>query len=92
GVTITTAAAPDWPTCPIAALKAMYIELPHQAQAPLFKQPNGKPLSYSFFIKHLWDSLTLTGSSQKTMQVTAFATAQPPKQPQQDILTMKFNY
>ncbi|KAG6804959.1 hypothetical protein H0H87_005400, partial [Tephrocybe sp. NHM501043] len=61
GVTITIAAAPGWPTCPIAALKAMYIELPHQAQAPLFEQPDGKPLSYSFFIKHLWDSLTLAG-------------------------------
>ncbi|KAG6843471.1 hypothetical protein H0H87_004081, partial [Tephrocybe sp. NHM501043] len=37
GVTITIAAAPGWVTCPIAALKMMYIKLPHQPQAPLFK-------------------------------------------------------
>ncbi|KNZ80827.1 hypothetical protein J132_04256 [Termitomyces sp. J132] len=61
GVTITVAAAPGHPTCPVATLKAMFTEIPQDHNAPLFKQPDGKPLSYSYFVKGICEVLTLTG-------------------------------
>ncbi|KNZ81095.1 Integrase/recombinase xerD like protein, partial [Termitomyces sp. J132] len=59
GVTITVAAAPGRPTCPVTALKAMFTELPREHDAPLFEQPDGKPLSYSYFVRSICDALTL---------------------------------
>ncbi|KNZ71542.1 Integrase/recombinase xerD like protein, partial [Termitomyces sp. J132] len=59
GVTVTVAAAPGRPTCPVAALKAMFTELPREHDAPLFEQPDGKPLSYSYFVRSIRDALAL---------------------------------
>lgn len=53
GITITVAAAPGRPTCPITALKKLFAELPWKNDAPLFEQADGKALSYSFFVNSI---------------------------------------
>ncbi|KAG5724053.1 Integrase/recombinase xerD like protein [Termitomyces sp. T112] len=63
GVTITAAAAPSQPSCPVTALKALYISLPCDDNAPLFEQPNGKALSYTHFLKEIRNALALAGIS-----------------------------
>ncbi|KAG5727535.1 Integrase/recombinase xerD like protein [Termitomyces sp. T112] len=61
GITVTVVATPGYPTCPVTTLKALFSELPHNHNAPLFEQLNGKPLSYTFFIKSIQEALTLAG-------------------------------
>ncbi|KAG5715289.1 Integrase/recombinase xerD like protein [Termitomyces sp. T112] len=61
GVTITVAAAPSHPSCPIAALKALFTELPQEDDAPLFEQPDGKALSYTDFVKSIREALSMAG-------------------------------
>ncbi|KAH0580494.1 hypothetical protein H2248_012574 [Termitomyces sp. 'cryptogamus'] len=61
GVSITIAAAPGQPTCPIATLKALFVKQPHDGNAPLFKQPDGTALSYSYFIDMIRDALFAAG-------------------------------
>ncbi|KAG6806088.1 hypothetical protein H0H87_003168 [Tephrocybe sp. NHM501043] len=61
GITITIATAPSQPTSPIAALKAMFMEFPYGPDAPLFEQPDGKALSYAYFVKSIWDALSSAG-------------------------------
>lgn len=63
GVTITMAAASGRSTCPVAALKAMYNELPWVDNAPLFEQPNSNALSYTSFVTAIRDTLSLAGIS-----------------------------
>ncbi|KNZ80852.1 Integrase/recombinase xerD like protein, partial [Termitomyces sp. J132] len=61
GVTITVAAAPGQLTCPVAALKALFIETPRPDDAPLFEQLDGQALSYSHFVKSIRNALSLAG-------------------------------
>ncbi|KAF5384415.1 hypothetical protein D9615_003302 [Tricholomella constricta] len=61
GIAIIIAAAPDRATCPVAALKALFAEFPRPLDAPLFEQPDGKALTYDFFVKSMRDALELGG-------------------------------
>ena len=61
GVSIAIATAPGCPTCPIAALKALFNELPCEEDAPLFEQPDGSALSYSFFVSVTRNALSKAG-------------------------------
>jgi len=66
GVTITIAAAPGRPTCPVAALKCLFLETPnHEPSAPLFEGLDGKALSYNYFISSIRSALTLAGHNPK---------------------------
>ncbi|KAG5715762.1 Integrase/recombinase xerD like protein [Termitomyces sp. T112] len=61
GVTITIAATPGCPTCPIAALKALFSELPHNGHTPLLEQPDGSALSYTYFVATVRNALSKAG-------------------------------
>ncbi|KAG5736075.1 hypothetical protein E4T56_gene6313 [Termitomyces sp. T112] len=61
GVTVIVAAAPGCSTCPVAALKALFSELPHDDDAPLFEQLNGRALSYNYFVNAICEALSLAG-------------------------------
>ncbi|KAF7366908.1 Integrase/recombinase xerD [Mycena sanguinolenta] len=61
GITITVAAAPNQPSCPITAVKQMYSELPRAGNAPLFEGVDSKPLHYRAFVSGIRDSLTAAG-------------------------------
>jgi len=66
GITITIAAVPSRPTCPVSALKALFLELPDRAPtAPLFEEVDGKPLSYKFFVNSIRTALELAGLNPK---------------------------
>lgn len=66
GVTITIAAAPGKPTCPVAALKRLYTEFPDRAPtSSLFENPDGKPLSYSHFVASIRTALESAGLNPK---------------------------
>ncbi|CAK5284821.1 unnamed protein product [Mycena citricolor] len=61
GVTISIAAAPGLITCPVAALKRLFTELPRPLTAPLFEGLDGKPLQYKAFVAGLRDALASAG-------------------------------
>jgi integrase len=61
GITITVAAAPGHPSCPVTAVKRLYTELPRAGSAPLFEGTDGKPLHYRAFVAGIRDSLAAAG-------------------------------
>ncbi|KAK6987608.1 DNA breaking-rejoining enzyme [Favolaschia claudopus] len=61
GVTITIAAAHGQPSCPVAALKRLFTELPRVSNAPLFEGVDGKPLHYKAFVAGIRTSLAAAG-------------------------------
>ncbi|KAF7368055.1 Integrase/recombinase xerD [Mycena sanguinolenta] len=61
GITITIAAAPGQPSCPVSAIKHLFTELPRAGNAPLFEGVDGKPLHYKAFVAGIRDSLTAAG-------------------------------
>ncbi|KZP23107.1 hypothetical protein FIBSPDRAFT_952190 [Athelia psychrophila] len=50
GVSITVAAAPGCPSCPVVALKLFLADNPRESEAPLFQNPDGTVLSHASFI------------------------------------------
>ncbi|KAJ7016082.1 hypothetical protein C8F04DRAFT_983061 [Mycena alexandri] len=52
------AAAPGQPSCPVAAAKHLFAELPRARTAPLFEDADGKPLHYKAFVAGLRTALT----------------------------------
>ncbi|KNZ77989.1 hypothetical protein J132_02632, partial [Termitomyces sp. J132] len=63
GVSVTVAATLRWPTCPVTALKNLFAKFPCKAQAPLFEEPGGKALSYTYFVNAIRSALALAGLS-----------------------------
>lgn len=62
GISITISAAPGRSTCPVAALKRVWLENPNRSPtAPLFEDPDGKALSYTHFIASIRTALELAG-------------------------------
>ncbi|KAF7331350.1 CxC2 domain-containing protein [Mycena kentingensis (nom. inval.)] len=61
GVTITIAAAPGQPSCPVAALKRLWSDVPRDGSAALFEGLDGKPLKYGTFVSGLRDALIRAG-------------------------------
>lgn len=62
---ISVAAASRSPTCLITVLKALFTKLPHDSNTSLFEQPNGKALSYSYFISTIHNALLWAGLNPK---------------------------
>ena len=66
GISITISAAPGRPTCPVTALKNLFSETPNRSpNAPLFENPDGKPLSYNFFVDTIRVALESAGLNPK---------------------------
>jgi integrase len=66
GISITIAAAPGRPSCPVTALKNLFTEIPNRLPtAPLFENPDGKPLSYTSFITAIRSALESAGLNPK---------------------------
>jgi integrase len=61
GVSITMAAAPGHASCPVAAIKRLFTELPCTGKAPLFEGLDGKPLHYNAFVAGVRTALTAAG-------------------------------
>jgi integrase len=65
GITITIAAAPGTPSCPVTAVKRLFTELPRAGNAPLFEGLDGKPLHYKTFVAGIRSSLEAAGINPK---------------------------
>ncbi|KZP13380.1 hypothetical protein FIBSPDRAFT_753452, partial [Athelia psychrophila] len=60
-VAITVAAAPGTPSCPVAALKALFERSPRTGESPLFENPDGTVLHRGRFIAALRLALLAAG-------------------------------
>lgn len=61
GITITMAAAPGQASCPVAAVKHLFREMPRASNAALFEGTDGKPLHYKAFVSGLREALEAAG-------------------------------
>jgi integrase len=61
GVSLTIAAAPGRPSCPVDAIKRLFSEFPRAGTAPLFEGLDGKPLHYNTFLKGIRAALEAAG-------------------------------
>lgn len=62
GISITVAAAPGSPSCPIRALQDLFLSTPDlPPSSPLFITPEGDPLTRKYFIGSLRQYLTAAG-------------------------------
>ncbi|KAF5337417.1 hypothetical protein D9611_003081 [Ephemerocybe angulata] len=66
GVTVTIAAAPGAPTCPVAALKRFWNAASDRLpSSPLFENPDGSALTYTHFVDSIRDALERAGLNPK---------------------------
>ncbi|KAJ7733397.1 DNA breaking-rejoining enzyme, partial [Mycena maculata] len=61
GVSLTIAAAPGHASCPVTAVKKLFVEFPRPGSAPLFEGLDGKPLHYKVFVAGIRTALTAAG-------------------------------
>ncbi|KAJ7199683.1 hypothetical protein GGX14DRAFT_401288 [Mycena pura] len=61
GVSLSIAAAPGHASCPVTAIKKLFVEFPRPGSAPLFEGLDGKPLHYKVFVAGIRTALTAAG-------------------------------
>ncbi|KAJ2935863.1 hypothetical protein H1R20_g1230, partial [Candolleomyces eurysporus] len=72
GVSIYLTAAPGASTCPVAALKKLFEEDPSDLDGPLFRNPDGSPLTRNFFIDTIRLTLQAAGYDSKEFSGHSF--------------------
>lgn len=65
GVTVLVAAAPNRTSCPVTAIKSMFVAHPAPPDAPLFLSHTGKPLTRTLLIESLRTALRAGGFEER---------------------------